>query len=184
MTFLHSFLAITEPVDADILVMEGWVPPNVVDCSAREYATKNYRRIFVSGIKFTPGDTPSIDGSYAELGATRLAERGVSRTAIEACPIASPFFNRTSHMARAVCQRIRTLPGTPQGVNVITAGPHARQTLLAYRRQLGDAIPVGVISFPKTTYDTRRWWVSMAGIRETSKNFVGWVKEFFFGLRS
>lgn len=45
-------------------------------------------------------------------------------------------------------------------------------------------IPVGVISIPKNDYDPSRWWASSAGIKKTTKDFAGWVKELIFGLRS
>jgi hypothetical protein len=63
-------------------------------------------------------------------------------------------------------------------------GPHGRQSRLAYSRILGPAVAVGVITVPKYDYDRRWWWLSPAGIKKTTKDFAGWVRELAFGLRS
>jgi hypothetical protein len=77
-----------------------------------------------------------------------------------------------------------SFPARPRGVNIVTLGPHARQSLLAYSRMVGPDIPVGVISVPKDDYDPDRWWAYAAGIKKTTKDFAGWLKEVLFGLRS
>jgi hypothetical protein len=87
-------------------------------------------------------------------------------------------------MAAAVRDRMRSMGVQPRGVNVLTLGPHGRQSRLAYRRMLGPSIPVGIITVPKDDYDPAWWWMSRAGIRKTTKDFAGWVRELVFGLRS
>jgi hypothetical protein len=49
---------------------------------------------------------------------------------------------------------------------------------------LGTDTPVGVISIPRDDFDSARWWASSVGIRNNTKDFVGWFKEVFIGLRS
>jgi hypothetical protein len=182
--FVHPFLAINRKVQADTLVVEGWLPDYAAAFAAKEFQSGHYSRIFVSGLYLEKDDPHFTDGSDSAVIVRTLRANGVDAALIEACPIESPSFNRTSAMARAVSERMKTSNYVPHGVNVVTLGPHARQTLVAYERMLGARTPVGVISYPKDDYDPTRWWASVAGIQKTTKDFVGWLKEILVGLRS
>lgn len=182
--FVHPFLAINRPVKADTLVIEGWMPEYVAAEAAKEMHSGRYRRIFISGLFFEKTDPRFKNGSDSAIVASWLLMRGVPKDLIEACPAEYPSFNRTSHMARAVRERMQALKYHPEGVNVITLGPHARQTLVAYNRMLGRTTAVGIISYPKNDYNPARWWASSAGIAKTTKDFAGWLKEQLLGLRS
>ena len=177
--FVHPFLAINVPVKADILVIEGWVPDYVLDRAASEIVRGKYDYVFVSGMQSDDAE-PSDSVQVVRY----LVAAGIDPARIVAAPTESTIWNKTSHMARAVRDRMVALAVKPRGINVITLGPHARQSLLAYSRMVGPDIPVGVISIPKDDYDPDRWWAYAAGIRKTTKDFAGWAKEVLFGLRS
>ena len=176
---VHPFLATNSRVAADILVVEGWVPAYVLDAAVKESRSSSYSHIFVSGLEAERG----AEGE-ATTAARHLIAGGVSATKVIAVSAAPVNFNRTSHMARAIRDRMRALGIQPSGVNVMTLGPHGRQSRLAYQRMLGPKIPVGVITIPKNDYEPARWWASSAGIKKTLKDFAGWLKEALFGLRS
>ena len=177
---VHPFLAISEPVDANTMVVEGWVPAYVLDAAIAEFRRGHYTHIFVSGLEIE--GLPETDDARA----TRylVTSGGIAATRVIPVPAAATEFNRTSHMARAIRDRMHALGLQPAGVNVVTLGPHARQSKLAYGRLLGAATPVGVISIPKDDYNATFWWASAAGIKKTTKDFAAWVKEVLFGLRS
>jgi hypothetical protein len=46
---VYPFLALTEPVDTNVLVVEGWVHPYAVEAGAKEFRDHNYRQIFTTG---------------------------------------------------------------------------------------------------------------------------------------
>ncbi len=50
-TFLnvHRFLAVTQRLDTDVLVVEGWVHPYAIRASAEEFQNHSYHRIFTTG---------------------------------------------------------------------------------------------------------------------------------------
>jgi len=182
--FVHPFLAINRRVPADTLIVEGWLPDYAAVSAAKEFQSGHYRKIFVSGIVLGKDDPHFTDGSDSALIVRTLQAQGIDPAMIEACPVSSPIFNRTSLMARGVSDRMKASNYTPHGANVVTLGPHARQTLLAYERMLGARTAVGVISYPKDDYNPARWWTSMAGIKKTTKDFAGWLKELLVGRRS
>ena len=174
---LHPFLAINRPVDADVMVVEGWVPKYVVSAAAENFKSGSYTDLFLSGLE-------DPDGSDAARSATQLVALGIDPSRIHACPAPPTNSNRTGQMAAAVRDCILAQPHSPKGINVVTLGPHGRQTLLAYTRMLGSAGPVGVITVPKDDYDPNRWWASKAGLKKTLKDFAGWGKELILGRRS
>jgi hypothetical protein len=45
-------------------------------------------------------------------------------------------------------------------------------------------MPVGIISIPKNNYPASRWWLSRQGLIWVPKDFLAWLKEVIFGLRS
>jgi len=181
---VQPFLAINRTVDADILVIEGWIPSYALHTPARDLKSGYYKRVFVSGLFYEKGDENYHYGSDPARIAADLEELGVSSSLIEPCPIPTPRFNRTSHMAREVGKRIRALGWKPRGIKVVTLGSHARQSLVAYQRMLGDLAPVGIVAYPDTRYDAARWWTSIPGIKKTAKDLAGWLKESAVGLRS
>jgi hypothetical protein len=177
--FAHPFLAVNAPVPADTLVIEGWMPEYAMDRTIAEIRRGNYQTVIISGMAST-GDRPPVP----EMIRDRVKAAGIPPERIVVVVIPAARWNRTSSMARAVRDRIAELRVVPSGVNVVTLGPHARQSLLAYSRMLGPGIPTGVINFPKAEYDPARWWASIAGIQKTTAHFVGWLRELALGLRS
>ena len=177
--YVHPFLAINEPVDADTMVVEGWVPAYVLDGAAREIVRGKYAHVFVAGMESEEGGESDAAGAARYLVAAQ-----VSPSIIIDSTTPATSWNRTSHMARAVRDRMDLLGIKPKGVNVLTLGSHGRQSRLAYRRILGPQILVGVITIPKNDYDPARWWASLAGVKKTTKDFAGWLKETLLGLRS
>lgn len=181
---VHPFLAITRPVKADVMIVEGWIPDYALKRAAVEIKNGQYTRVLISGLLFEKGDPRFNYVSDSQRAMQDLVDMGIAPALLEPCPIPPPSFNRTSHMARKVRERMQTLGLKPEGINVVTLGPHARQTLVAYRRMLGAIAPVGVITYPKADYTPARWWLSPAGIKKTTKDFAGWLKEELVGLRS
>lgn len=182
--FAHPFLAITRRVAADILIVEGWVPDHVIVAAAQEFQAGGYSRIFISGLQPEEPTKAGEAASSAERGVRILTDAGVSASAIVAAPAPPARWSRTSKMARAVRDRIRELGLQPKGVNVVTAGPHARETWVAFGHAFEPATPVGIISVPKRNYDPDRWWLSWQGLKWVPKDFLGWLKEVLLGQRS
>lgn len=182
--FVHPFLAVSEPLNAEILVVEGWVPHYVLDAAAQHIKHRNLQYVFVSGLMFEKDDERFPEGSGAAIAAKYLIAAGVSPSVVQASPAPATNWNRTSAMARAVRDRLLELKLEPKAIDVLTMGPHARQSRLAYQRIVGSGVRVGVLSIPKDDYDPARWWASSAGIKKTTKDFAGWLKEVLFGSRS
>ena len=182
--WVHPFLAVTQRVDGDILVIEGWIPPYMLPAAATEFQQGKYSLFLVSGLENDPAEGPAAASPDATRTATGLAQLGVPRDALVACPAPFARWRRTAKTAQAVRDKIAVLGLKPRGINVVTAGPHARETWVAYQHIFGESMPVGIISIPKNNYPADRWWLSSQGLIWVPKDFVAWLKELLIGTRN
>jgi uncharacterized SAM-binding protein YcdF (DUF218 family) len=176
---VHPFLAVHAPVPADTLVIEGWLPEYAMAQTVAEIRRGGYERVIIAGMAPEGERPPSATGIRDYLTAS-----GIPPERIDVVIVPATRWNRTSSTARAVRDRLTELHAIPRGVNIVTLGPHARQSLLAYSRMLGPSVPTGAINLPKAEYDPARWWASIAGVQKTLAHLAGWIREFAFGLRS
>lgn len=181
--FAHPFLAVTQRVDADVLIVEGWIPDYMLPASAKEFHDGHYTVFLVSGLENNP-QTNDPAPSDATRTADRLVQLGVPTAALVPCPAPFATWRRTSKTAQAVRDKVTALGLKPKGINVVTAGPHARETWVAYQHIFGDGMPVGIISIPKTNYPADRWWLSKQGLVWVPKDFIAWLKEIVLGRRN
>lgn len=150
--FVHPFLAVTQKVDADILIVEGWVPDYMIPSAVQEFRTGHYLLLAISGLENDPGLPRTAELSDAQKHKARLERLGIAPNAIALCPAPFARWLRTSKTAQAVQHKIAELGLKPKGINVLTAGPHARETWVAYQHIFGPEVPVGIISVPKNNY--------------------------------
>ncbi len=180
--FVYPFLAVSHRVDADVLIVEGWVPDYMLPVAVKEFHQGKYTRLFVSGQNDPAADqTTTIPDAMRT--AIRLQELGVPREALLPCPAPFARWLRTSKTAKAVRDKIAELGIKPKGINVITAGPHGRETWVAYQHVFGQEMPIGIISIPRNEYPANRWWMNRQGLYWVAKDIPAWLKEFIFGLR-
>jgi hypothetical protein len=170
-------------VPAEVLVVEGWIFDYGLDAAAVEFRQGHYAFVAISGVRFAADEISDPDDSYARRAAEALTARGIPSASIVVCPAPATGWNRTSSSARAVRDHLAARHIACTGMNVLTIGPHARQTWLAYRRIMGPNLRVGIITVPKQGVDTDRWWASAHGIAMVLKDFAGWLKEWLFGYR-
>src|SRR6267142_6967637 len=74
---VYPFLAITERVDANILVVEGWINEYAIRAAVKEFQSKHYQRVFTTGgpVEGTGGYSNDFMTS-ASVGADLLKKAG------------------------------------------------------------------------------------------------------------
>jgi hypothetical protein len=173
---INDFLAINRRVEADILVVEGWVyiHPAIAE-AAQEFKKGQYRLLITVG-----GPAPGVGGvpersSSAILAANQLEDLGVERRFIVALSVPEVARHRTFTSALAVKEWLKRSEVRTKGINVFTIGPHARKSLVLFTRALGTAYSVGVIAGADEDYDPARWWMSPKGIYVISRKLLGYL---------
>lgn len=92
---IHPFLAGADPVEAEVLVVEGWMSDYALEEVKVEFEKNHYRKLFVTGGPLESGSHLSEYSSYAHLGAATLIRMGVSASEIQAIPSPSVLRDRT-----------------------------------------------------------------------------------------
>ena len=69
---VYPFLAVTDRVPTDILVVEGWIPPYAVRAAVAEFKSGSYAHIYTTG---GPVDGSAQDDSVSQTSAYLAAER-------------------------------------------------------------------------------------------------------------
>ena len=178
--WVHPFLAVTDRVDTQYLVIEGWVPNYALEESIAEFKARPYTMIFtvgadpLTGKNFEPGDSIAIEAYQ------RLKWLGMNPDLIKPVPAHIKYRNRTFQSAVALRKWIgeNHLPVT--SFNLVTLGPHARRSRLLFEEAFQGQARVGIISVEDREYDPKRWWKYSEGVKEVIGEGVGYLYARFF----
>lgn len=172
----HPFLAISQRVPADVLVVEGWIHEYAIRAGAAEFKSGGYRRVFTTG-----GPSPGL-GRYvndwqtsASVGADGLKRAGVPESVLTMVPSRVMSRDRTFSSALALRNWLREHGQDVRAFNVLTEDAHSRRTRLLFQKAFGDGVSIGVISVPSPDYDSRRWWRYSEGVREILSESIAYL---------
>jgi uncharacterized SAM-binding protein YcdF (DUF218 family) len=184
-TFLdvYPFLAITQRVDADVLVVEGWVPPYAIQAGAEEFNNHSYHHVFTTGgpVVGRGGYTNDYQTS-ASVGAELLKKTGLPGDLIQMVPSHVNDRDRTYSSAIALRDWFREHDVQVRSLNIVTEGAHARRTRLLFEKALGPGISVGVIAVNNPDFNAKRWWRYSEGVEDVIEEGVAYVYAKFFFL--
>ena len=177
---IQPFLAITKPVNCDVMVVEGWFPDQALQKIVQEFKLKKYRLLLVTGGPIDQGYFLSEYKNYARLGAVTLKRLGLNGEQIIAVP--APYVARDRTYAAA--QALKTWidgSGLPiRCINLYSLGAHARRSGLLFEKALGDQITVGVVALEDQRYQPRSWWKTSSGVREVISETIAYAYARFF----
>lgn len=173
---VQSFLMLTEPVQAEILVVEGWVPDYVLEETRLEFESGHYSKLYVTGGPIDQGRAMSDYKSYAELGAAILVKMGVNSKLVEAVPAPSVRRDRTYTSALALQSRLsQEAAFVVSGMNVVSEGVHARRSHLLFQKAFDHKLRIGIIAIEDKNYYSDGWWKSSKGVRAVTDEFFAYI---------
>ncbi len=160
----YPFLAYENPNGSDVLIIEGWVPDEVLDHRVLPIEDGHCRLLITTGGPLEVGSELAQYKTYAEMTAARLVKMGVPQDRIVALP--SPVVNRDRTHASALEVRdwLAKNPDVTKA-DLITQGPHARRSFLLFKGALPNTFELGVHAVRPHDYDPDRWWACSAGFR-------------------
>ncbi|OHE76063.1 MAG: hypothetical protein A2107_05960 [Verrucomicrobia bacterium GWF2_62_7] len=162
---LHSFLAVTAPVPAEVLVVEGWAPDYTFEEAVAEFRRHYYKKVYVTGGPLEQGSHLSEYQSYAKLGAAMLVRMGLNNEVVQAVPSRPVRQDRTHAAAVALNDWLRQHNAMPASLNVISLGAHARRSWLIFGKVLSEKTRVGILAVEDRDYDPKCWWRTSQGVR-------------------
>lgn len=179
--FIYPFLAETDRVDANILVVEGWVHEFGALAALKEFESGAYQRAYTTGGPMEGTGAYTSDGNtLASLGAAMLRRMRFPADAIQMVPSHVSGRDRTYSSALALREWLRERKIVVRGINVVTEGAHARRTRLLFQEAFGNDVPVGVISAVNPDFDAKRWWRYSEGVREVIGEDLAYIYGKFF----
>jgi uncharacterized SAM-binding protein YcdF (DUF218 family) len=177
----YPFLAITNPVPSDTLVVEGWINEYSIRQAAAEYARGHYRHLFTTG-----GPTVGKGGyindynTSASVGAELLKRAGIPPESVQMVPSRVMDRDRTYSSAIALRDWLDNHDLHVTSVNIVTESCHARRTRLLFHKALGPDVMIGVIAISSPDYDATHWWRYSEGVEEVIGETIAYVYAKFF----
>jgi len=159
-TFLniHPFLAVTNRVNTNVLVVEGWIQRYAIRAGAGEFKNGSYERIFTTGGPEN-GNGGCVNDYYtsASVAAESLKKFGVPDDLVQMVPSRVIARERTYSSAVALRDWFREHNTPVHSFNVLTEDAHAQRTRLLYEKAFGKNVAVGVIAVSNPDYNPEDW---------------------------
>jgi len=174
----YPFLALTARVPSDVLVVDGWMPTQILKQAAEEYSRGNYHTVLVvRGIYAL--DAIESEQTWDDYVCDILAKRGIPRERLRSVLFSSYKKDRTLHSALAVKEWCQHNGLVLVSLNLVTVGSHARRSRMLYKRMFDKNIRIGVIALDDPAFDAHHWWRSSEGIREVLFEGVAYLYVLF-----
>lgn len=175
LTRLEAFFSCSAPVEAEILVVEGWITDNGIIGAIDEFERSPYKLLITSGSNFGRGEYLSEYKDFAHLSEATLITLGFDPDKIQAIPTPLAKRDRTLISAFEIKKWLQKNQISPQGINVYTDNVHGRRSWLNYKKALEPEIKVGVISHPGQNYDPKNWWASSEGFKRVTSEIIAYI---------
>ena len=173
--WVHPFLAVTDPVDARYLVVEGWVPNYGLEQAIAEFKSKPYQMIFTVGADPLIGVNVEDGDSLAIEAAKRLKWLGMNPDLVKPVPAHIKYRNRTFQSAVALKKWADENHVPLTSFNLVSLGTHARRSRLLFEEAFDGHAHVGVISVENREYDPNHWWKYSEGVKEVIGEGIGYL---------
>jgi hypothetical protein len=178
----YEFLAVNAPIEADVLVVEGWLPDYALEEVAVEWRQGTYQKIITLGEPLRHGYFLSQYKSYATLAAATLSTLGVDSDRIVAIPFPLVERDRTKTSALYLQAWLQEHDPSICAINLYSLGPHARRSWFLFRQTLHPRVRVGILSGTPKEYQPQCWWNYSAGVRSMLSEMIGYIYAFIFSL--
>jgi uncharacterized SAM-binding protein YcdF (DUF218 family) len=178
---VQPFLAETRRVNANVLVVEGWIHEYAIRAAEKEFETARYERVFTTGGPVTGiGHYVNDYQTSASVGADLLKNAGVPSHFVQMVPSRVMDRDRTYGSAVALREWLHEHNMLVHSINVLTEDAHARRTRLLFEKALGKNVTVGIIAVPSPDYDARRWWRYSEGVKDVGSEAFAYIYARFF----
>lgn len=177
---IHSFLAPVAPIEAEALVIEGWIGDDGIQGAIAEFQQQDYQILITVGTPLLRGAYLSEYKNFAQLSAATAIQLGFDPEKIAIIPI--PPTKRDRTLASAIVVKKWLKENYPQinAINLYSKNVHSRRSWILYKKACNPEVNVGIIAHPPVDYDARSWWTSSEGFREITGEAIAYIYAKFF----
>ncbi len=163
---IHPFLAVTDRIDTDTMVVEGWIGQTDLVQVVDEYRRGHYQRVYTTGGPVHGVTEYQNDYSTsAHIAAQTLIKLGLPSGVVQSVPSHVRDRDRTFCSATALRDWIRAHDQKFSSFVVVTESVHARRSRLLFQKAFGGDIQIGVLALPNSDYDAAHWWRFSEGVK-------------------
>ncbi|MEZ5198006.1 MAG: hypothetical protein R2764_16950 [Bacteroidales bacterium] len=179
---IHPFLAQQKPVQARLMVVEGFIPDYALEKSMDIFLKGNYELMIITGKKRLKGsqlDQYDNDGIYS---AETLIKLGFDKNKIQVVALENDIKkDRTYASALAVKKWIKESGLDDNKLDLVSISCHARRSRILFDKAFGNETDIGIIAIPTISYDHKNGINRVAGSeRSLKKPSPGYMPVSFF----
>jgi hypothetical protein len=178
-THLYPFLAVTSPIETDVLVVEGWVTDYAVEQAFTEFKSGSYRQIFTTGGPVERGFYLVEYNNFAAIAGATLKKLGMQPEKVTVVPAPDVIKDRTHASAIALRQWLADSNSPIKSLNLLTSDAHARRSWRIFQQVLAPKIKVGIIAAKPVNYNPNKWWISSEGVRTVISETIAYIYALF-----
>jgi len=176
---LYPFLARQAPSTSEVLVIEGWLPDDLLAQATDWARTNGVTTIYTTGGPLAVGSYLIEWKTAAEMTRARLEALGMQeRFQIIAAPANKVRRGRTRESARALQEKTSLTRGA---FTLASEGPHTRRSWRAFQDAFGDGVEVGSLALVPVEYDSGDWWSCSEGVRSVIAEAIAYTIDLFPG---
>ena len=169
---LALFLAKSQPVQGQYLIVEGWLDEQSLLKAKMLFERGSYKLLITSGGPETGRLKPDYP-SYADKASAFLIKQGFEPNKLHIASAPASAQNRTYLSAVKVRQWFEQQNMLPDAFDIVSSSVHARRTQQLYQTAFGDNVKVGVIAIAPQRYSLQSWWLSSEGVKSVLAEIVG-----------
>ena len=177
---IYPFLALSVPIKAEALVIEGWIGDDGIKGAMAEFEQQNYQLLITVGSPLESGAYLSEYKDYAQLSATTVIQLGFDAEKIATIATPARQRDRTFASAMAVRQWLEQNEPKITSINLYSKNVHSRRSWLLFQKALNPEVAVGIIAHPPLDYDPQYWWTSSQGFRTVTSEAIAYIYAKFF----
>lgn len=176
-----SFLSPVNPVNSDVLIVEGFIPDHAIEESKKIFESGSYSLMLITGKKRMKGAHLDIYKNDGEYSAATLDSMGFEMDKLIVVPMTENITkDRTYYSAVAIKKWLEKNRPDLKKADLVTFGCHARRSRYLYELALGDQYQVGIYATDVKVYTSNNWWRSSYGFRDVMQETIAWIYARFF----
>ncbi|MDK2909329.1 MAG: hypothetical protein PWR20_896 [Bacteroidales bacterium] len=174
---IGGWLSYQDPLpDAEVLVVEGFLPDYALQLAAVEFEKGNYKYVVTTGIPFTNGIRFCAYSNFADQARAVLIQFGIPEEKVFSAPTHEAYRDRTYASAVALRKWFLDNGKLPASFNMYSMGAHAARSSYLYKQAFRDTgVKIGVLNAPDLTLDKEHWWKNSKGFRTVPVEALGYL---------
>lgn len=177
---VHSFLAVSRPLKADILVIDGLMPGYAYDSVVKFIDRDKYKYVIATGVELDYSLAREDSYNVAEVSYRKLISKHISNCNVEAAPCSYVIRDRTYSSALALKKWMADNGLAGHNFNLVSNGCHARRSWHLYRKAFRKELRPGIISITDLSYDPSHWYKSSQGVRIVLGEIIAYTYNVLF----